>query len=174
MAKASKRPASHAVEMVSPIKRSKKSAFGKKGSVSNKVKPKKSENTGVSETANSQKPVFKNPGDVIRNVEKKSFDKNVNTKQKSFGKPIKKGTFPKQNTTQTVNWAEYKKKKKELRTKRRENKDLCDVLPKAKQLGEKIRRKTLEGGKGGNDSFLCFFLQIIDVFRCRRAEQNSF
>lgn len=65
--------------------------------------------------------------------------------KKSFGDK-KKQNFTKQQGEQPVNWTEYKKKKKELRLKRRENKDLPDVLPRVKQLAEKIRRKTLEGG----------------------------
>lgn len=44
-------------------------------------------------------------------------------------------------------WGVFKKQKKELRIKRRESKTCYDVMVKAKKIGEKLRRKTLQGGK---------------------------
>lgn len=62
----------------------------------------------------------------------------------------KQKLFNKQQDDKPVDWNEFKKKKKELRMKRRESRnvdDIRDVLPKVKQLDEKIRIKTLRGGK---------------------------
>lgn len=62
----------------------------------------------------------------------------------------KKSKVLNQDQNQPVNWTQFKKQKKELRQKRRENRnvmDIRDVLPKVKQLDEKIRQKVLKGGK---------------------------
>lgn len=74
-------------------------------------------------------------------------------------KDVKKNHFldTKEHDGKPVNWIEFKKQKKELRMKRRENRsvdDIRDVLPKIKQLDEKIRVKTLRGGKEERDKLL--------------------
>lgn len=144
MGKAAKRPAQNTeAQPVSPIKRSKDDkvnfAFSKKDSTKT-LKPENFKGSSIPENGN-----IKQGTNSDRSPKKtgRKLNGDMNSDTRSF----KGGTFTKKTATQAVNWAEFKKKKKELRTKRRENKDLNDVLPKAKQLGEKIRRKTLEGGK---------------------------
>ncbi|CAG9824619.1 unnamed protein product [Phaedon cochleariae] len=44
-------------------------------------------------------------------------------------------------------WADFKKKKKELKQKRKQTKDGFDTITRAKKLGEDLRRKTLKGGE---------------------------
>lgn len=96
------------------------------------------EETVESETTPSKKPKF---AKVDQNT-KKPF-KNAKNKPNQTKPFVKEDGKP-------VDWNEFKKKKKELRLKRKETRcvdDIRDVLPKVKQLDEKIRVKTLRGGK---------------------------
>lgn len=90
------------------------------------------------------KPAKRVKTDQIKTHSQKPEKNTTNGTKKEAKK--KKVDYTKQNVNGHVNWVEYKKKKKELRTKRRQNKDCGDILPRVKQLGEKIRRKILPGG----------------------------
>uniref|UniRef100_A0A6P7GEJ8 Protein penguin-like n=1 Tax=Diabrotica virgifera virgifera TaxID=50390 RepID=A0A6P7GEJ8_DIAVI len=61
----------------------------------------------------------------------------------------KTGKFDKDKNKPEIfeNWNEFKKKKKELKLKRRQNKDGFDVIVKAKRIGEELRKKSLNGGE---------------------------
>lgn len=103
----------------------------------------------LSETPNLKKVKFAKPVDKTSETVK-------NPKNKGVTDPKKPKSFNKQDG-KPVDWDDFKKKKKELRMKRRENRcvdDIRDVLPKIKQLDEKIRIKTLRGGKEERDKLL--------------------
>ncbi|KAG5891729.1 hypothetical protein JTB14_000332 [Gonioctena quinquepunctata] len=60
-----------------------------------------------------------------------------------------KGNFDRSKAPQekVEDWTEFKKKKKELKLKRKQSKDGFDIIARAKQIGEDLRRKTLKGGE---------------------------
>lgn len=66
-------------------------------------------------------------------------------KVKTFVKNVKNKTTN-NLTEKPADWNEFKKKKKELRAKRKQSKNLYDVMVQAKKIGENLRRKTLKGG----------------------------
>ncbi|KAI4456854.1 hypothetical protein MML48_8g00018351 [Holotrichia oblita] len=91
------------------------------------------------DTKNEQKQIFKH-------YQKRNFDKNSksnNLKEKP------------------ADWNEFKKKKKELRLKRKQNNSLFEVITKAKQIGETLRRKTLDGGKEERDKLVNELHQLL-------------
>lgn len=90
----------------------------------------------------NKKPKFTKPDQSAKKPAKDKINKSK-ALNKEDGKP--------------VDWNEFKKQKKELRLKRRETRsvdDIRDVLPKVKQLDEKIRIKTLRGGKEERDKLI--------------------
>ncbi|KRT81565.1 hypothetical protein AMK59_6124 [Oryctes borbonicus] len=66
----------------------------------------------------------------------KSFQKVSNGKKKSNNLMEK-----------PADWNEFKKKKKEVRLKRKQSKNLFEIIIKAKQIGETLRKKTLSKKK---------------------------
>lgn len=89
------------------------------------------------------KKVKKNVPEVSK-PQKPSFEKKSKAPKPSKTEPKKfvKGA----QTQKPEDWNEFKKKKKELRLKRRQNKPGFDVIIEAKKLGEKLRCKNLKGG----------------------------
>lgn len=56
--------------------------------------------------------------------------------------------------TEKPDWNEFKKQKKDLRIKRKQSKSLFEIVAKAKQIGEILRMKTIEGGKEKRDKLV--------------------
>lgn len=95
----------------------------------------------------------------MQKQEKRSADDSDNAQnqtkkfKKNFEKPIRKGkTFnnnSQQTPTEKPNWNDLKKQKKELKLKRKEqrNKDLFSIIVEAKKLAETLRQKKIDGGK---------------------------
>lgn len=103
---------------------------------------------------NSENPVIKkskaDKANQLSKTAKTSVTKNTKSK-------LNKANVFNKDDGKPVDWNEFKKKKKELRLKRRENRsvdDIRDVLPKVKQLDEKIRIKMLRGGKEERDKLI--------------------
>lgn len=115
-----------------------------------KKAPKKRHAEELSETPTLKKVKFAKPTNKTSETAKNPKNKGI------AANPKKAKPFNKQDG-KPVDWEDFKKKKKELRMKRRENRcvdDIRDVLPKIKQLDEKIRIKTLRGGKEERDKLL--------------------
>lgn len=51
-------------------------------------------------------------------------------------------------------WSNFKKEKKELRLKRKSNKNNFDIIVKAKKMGELLRRKALKNGEGKRNKLI--------------------
>lgn len=75
----------------------------------------------------------------------KTFQSNKPKNVKSTGEFEKNGN----NQENPVDWADFKKKKKELKLKRKQvrAKDNFDLTVKAKSIGEELRKKNLKGGE---------------------------
>ncbi|CAG9827685.1 unnamed protein product [Diabrotica balteata] len=111
-----------------------KKKFKKDGTTDSKSKKiKKSVQSSInhSKTEKSAPKTFKKPNS--------KFTSNNNFKGKSDNNKNKPEIFE--------NWTEFKKKKKELQLKRKQNKVGFDVIVKAKRIGEELRKKTLNGGE---------------------------
>ncbi|EFA09038.1 protein penguin [Tribolium castaneum] len=83
-------------------------------------------------------------------VSKPKFEKKSKYPKQTKAEPKKfvKGAGKVSNEAQKPeDWNEFKKKKKELRLKRRQNKPGFDIIVEAKKMGEKLRCKTLKGGE---------------------------
>lgn len=83
----------------------------------------------------------------------------VTTEGQTKFKSFQKGKFGKMKKHTDImekpaDWNEFKKKKKELRLKRKQSKSLFEIITKAKQIGETLRRKTLQGGKEERDKLV--------------------
>ncbi|GJQ72037.1 putative RNA binding protein [Trypoxylus dichotomus] len=60
-----------------------------------------------------------------------------------------------------ADWNAFKKQKKELRLKRKQSNSLFEIIAKAKQIGETLRRKTLNGGKEERDKLVNELHQLL-------------
>ena len=74
---------------------------------------------------------------------KKSFSKTKADKYGNKSNKFGKGT----DDQKPPDWVKYKKEIKEVRIKRKQKNNLYETITKAKQIGEKLRCKTLKGGK---------------------------
>lgn len=99
----------------------------------------------------NKKP-FQKQGETDKPFQKEG---NADTMKKPFGfdKANPDGKFQKKTIKKGVpqqkpeDWNAFKKQKKELYVKRKQSNTSYDVIVKAKQIGEKLRVKNLEGGK---------------------------
>lgn len=91
----------------------------------------------------SKKSPVKTEETTVEHKKKITKSKPINkSKVKLFGKDHK----AKNKLEKPADWNEFKKKKKEVQVKRKQNRDLYDVIVKAKKIGEDLRRKTLKDG----------------------------
>lgn len=130
----------------------------KTDSVEDEVQPKKVKSNSLkgskfkSDAPNKKFPKSDKPP-------KKSFNTANDDDTKKKFKNFQKGTHnklknTKSNTNKPADWNEFKKKKKELRLKRKQNNSLFEIVIKAKQIGETLRKKALQGGKQERDKLV--------------------
>nr|CAI5855373.1 unnamed protein product [Callosobruchus analis] len=138
-----------------------KSEFGPKGPTPKKTK--KSLNSGL------QKPIKKlktNKGTSVEKpkdkktpfhaetnesnqdqIKKSKFAKSQTGPPGSFKQTKANKFVPKGKTEKIEDWNKFKKQKKELKLKRKQSKSGFDVIVRAKQIGEELRRRVLKGGE---------------------------
>lgn len=142
MIKKSKRTAESESVETSPLKKSKQITKSNPN-----LKTDKKHNKKLNKTANfnSTDLTKAEPSNTEFNSKKARPFNKFEKKGPSKGKPFTKN-FQNKGDGKPVDWTDFKKKKKEVQTKRKEGKTLYDIVIKAKKIGEILRRKTLEGG----------------------------
>jgi pumilio family protein 6 len=112
---------------------------------------KRKENSEVAVDANKKNKKEQSPEETKSTKEsftkKSSFSKETTpTDSKKFTKHANGKNKAAELNQKPEDWNEFKKKKKELKLKRKQNKSGFDVIVKSKKIGEKLRCKTLKGG----------------------------
>lgn len=122
-----------------PVKKVKKSVKILEPNLEKQTKPKKiiKKAKSITKETDSQKTIIK---DKKKNIQPK-FKAGVG-KFKSFNKDRNAKT----KLDKPADWIEFKKKKKEVQKKRKENRNLYDVIVQAKKIGETLRKKNLKEG----------------------------
>lgn len=140
MLKQSKKKATEENVDTSPVKKIKKSVKIVETNLEKPTKPKK--------------VLKKKNKDVASNEIQKKTDQNKNKNVELKGKPgqPKFKTFNKDRNSKgkllekPADWNEFKKKKKEVQKKRKESRNLYEIIVQAKKIGESLRKKNLKEG----------------------------